>query len=153
MAQTVLLVGASQRSFAKSLIDRAPVGAVLTIREANRSTDQNAAMWAMLSDISRAKPDGRHHTPEVWKELMMHACGHAVQFEMGLNGQPFPVGFRSSKLNKSQMADLLTFIRQWGDEKGVPWSDESNDNQSGTAVPVEAGSGVSRPRPAAGLGR
>lgn len=139
MAQTVLLVGPSQRSFAKSLIDRAPAGAVLSIREAKRTEEQNDKMWAMLSDVSRAMPDGRKHTPEVWKALFMHACGHAVQFETGLNGQPFPTGFRSSKLSKAQMADLITFIQQWGDEKNVPWSNESNDNQSGAAPPVEAG--------------
>jgi len=122
MAQTVILHGQSQRSFAKAMIDKAPANAILTIREATRSTDQNSKLWAMLSDVSRAMPDGRRHTPEVWKTLFMHACGHAVQFETGLNGQPFPTGFRSSKLTKSQMADLITFIIQWGDEKGVVWT-------------------------------
>lgn len=121
--QTVILHGPSQRAFAKQLIDRAPVDAILSVREAKRTTDQNSKLWAMLSDISRAKPDGRCHTPEVWKTLFMHACGHAVQFEMGLNGQPFPVGFSSSKLSKSQMADLITFVIQWGDEHGVVWTE------------------------------
>ena len=123
MSQTVILHGQSQKLFAKNLIDKAPVGAVLTIREANRSIDQNSKLWAMLSDVSRSMPDGRRHTAEVWKTLFMHACGHAVQFETGLNGQPFPTGFRSSRLTKSQMADLITFILQWGDEKGVVWTD------------------------------
>lgn len=124
MAQTVILCGQSQRSFAKSLIDKAPHGAIMTVKEAGRTIDQNDMMWALLSDISRAKPDGRRHTTDVWKQLFMHACGHAVQFETGLNGQPFPTGFRSSKLNKQQMADLITFIIQWGDQKGVQWTQE-----------------------------
>jgi hypothetical protein len=67
---------------------------------------------------------GRCHTAEVWKELFCHACGHAVQFEIGLNGQPFPTGFRTSKMSKAQMGDLITFIQAWGDEHGVRWSDE-----------------------------
>jgi len=121
--QTVILRGPSQRDFAKSLIDRAPDNATVNIRAASRSLDQNAKLWAMLSDISRAKPGGRSATPEVWKALFMHACGHAVQFELGLNGQPFPTGFRSSAMSKAQMADLLTFIIQWGDEQGIAWSD------------------------------
>jgi hypothetical protein len=124
MAQTVILRSPSQRSFAKMLVDRAPIDAVVVIREANRTLDQNAALWAALSDISRAKPEGRMHTPEVWKELMMHACGHACQFELGLNGQPFPVGFRSSKLTKAQMSDLLDFVHAWGAEHGVIFSDQ-----------------------------
>src|SRR5688500_11261621 len=102
MTQTVILGSKRERDIAKTLIDRAPWNAVLTIREAKRTTEQNDKMWSMISDISRAKPDGRMHTPEVWKALFMHACGHAVQFEHGLDGQPFPVGFRSSRLTKQQ---------------------------------------------------
>lgn len=127
MAQTVILHGPSQQAFAKRLIDVAPAGAVLTIREANRSLDQNAKLHAMLSDISRAKPQGRMHTPEVWKSLFMHACGHAVQFEMGLNGQPFPTGFRSSRLSKAQMSDLIEFLYAYGAEHGVRWSNDMEE--------------------------
>lgn len=121
--QTVILNSKPQRDAARHLIDCAPVGAIVTVREAKRTTDQNAKFWALLSDISRSKPDGRHATPEVWKSLMMHACGHAVQFELGINGQPFPVGFRSSQLTKSEMADLITFAIEYGDSKGVVWTD------------------------------
>jgi hypothetical protein len=119
MAQTVILHSQSQRAFAKQMIDCAPVGAVMTVKEATRTTDQNALLWSVLSDISRAKPEGRRHTPEVWKCLFMSACGHAVQFEMGLDGKPFPVGFRSSRLTKSQFSDLIEFIYSWCAEKGV----------------------------------
>jgi hypothetical protein len=123
MAQTVIIRGASQRALAKRLIDAAPIDAVVTVKEATRNADQNALMWALLSDISRAKPEGRRHTPEVWKALFMSACGHEVQFAQGLDGNPFPVGFRSSRLSVRQMADLITFIQAWGDERGVAWSD------------------------------
>lgn len=121
--QTVILAGPSQRALAIRLITQAPDRAVVNIQAERRSSDQNALMWALLSDVSRSKPQGRAHTPEVWKELFMHACGHATQFEMGLNGQPFPVGFRSSRLTKAQMGDLITFIQAWGSENGVRWSD------------------------------
>ena len=86
MAQTVILRGDSQRAFAKALIDRAPVDAVVTIKQASRTTEQNAKMWAMLSDIARAKPEGRHWTAETWKCAFMHYLGHQVQFCMGLDG-------------------------------------------------------------------
>ena len=78
----------------------------------------------MLSDVSRAKPDGRCHTPEVWKALFMQACGHEVQFENGLvDGSPFPVGFRSSRLTKARMSELIEFIYSWGTEHGVTFPD------------------------------
>ena len=123
MSQYVRLVGASQRALAKALIDRAPLNSMVKISEEKRSLDANAAMWAALSDISRAKPDGRMHVPEVWKSLFLHAAGHAVQFEEGLDGRPFPVGFSSSRLSKQQMSDLLDFIFAWGAERGVVFTD------------------------------
>lgn len=120
--QTVILHGERQRSIARQLVDRAPPGAVVNIKEARRTDDQNAKFWAMVSDISRAKPEGRTHTAEVWKQLFMHACGHAVQFENGLNGQPFPVGFRSSRLTKAEFADLIECVGEYGARFGVEWS-------------------------------
>lgn len=124
MSQTIVLGSNRERSIAHELVERAPHNAVLTIKAATRTLDQNSLLWALLSEVSRAKPDGRMHTPEVWKNLFMHACGHAVQFELGLNGQPFPTGFRSSRLTKQQMGDLIDFIHSWCAEKGVLLSDE-----------------------------
>lgn len=121
--QTIILRSQAQRDMAKRLIDRAPDDAVVNVREATRNADQNARLWAMLSDISRAKPDGRMHTAEVWKALFMNACGYEVQFLQGLDGNPFPAGFRSSRLTVRQMADLITFIGAWGDERNVRWSE------------------------------
>ena len=117
--QTVILDSRYNRDKGHRLIDAAPVGAVLTIKAPSRTADQNAKLWAMLSDISRAMPFGKKHPPEVWKELFCHACGWAVQFETGLNGQPFPVGYRTSRMSKAQMADLITFIDAWAAENGI----------------------------------
>ena len=121
--QTILLRGQPQRDLAKRLIDLAPIDAVVNVKEATRNADQNAKLWAMLSDISRAKPDGRTMTAELWKAVFMQACGHEVQFLNGLDGMPFPAGFRSSRLTVRQMADLISFVSAYGDQHGVKWSD------------------------------
>ena len=84
-------------------------------------------LWAMLSDVSRAKPDDRAHNPETWKALFMNACGHATRFEVGLEGEPFPVGFRSSRLSKKQMSDLIEFVYAYGTQRGVIWSEPMPD--------------------------
>lgn len=120
--QTIILNSSHARDTARRLIDLAPFGAVVNVKAAGRTSDQNALMWVLLSELSRAKPQGRTHTPEMWKALFMHACGHAVQFENGLDGQPFPVGFRSSRLSKAQMTELIEFILAWGAQNGVQWS-------------------------------
>jgi len=125
MTHRTILTNAFSRQRAKGLIDKAPDGFVCTIAEPKRSGDQNDKMWAMLTDLSVAKPEGRKLIPEDWKVLMMHACGWECQFLEGLDGRPFPKGFRSSQLTKSQMGDLITFIQEYGDRHGVRWSDPS----------------------------
>jgi hypothetical protein len=117
IGQTIRLYGTRRQAHA--LVDAAPQGAILNIKPATRTNEQNALLWSLLSEVSRAKPDGRCHTPDVWKCLFMQACGHQVQFEVGLDGQPFPLGFRSSRLTKEQMSDLIEFIHQYCAEQGI----------------------------------
>lgn len=124
--QTVILRGAAQRGLAHKLIDAAPVGAVVNVKEATRNADQNARMWAMLSDVARSKPEGRMWTTDTWKAAFMHSLGHQCRFAEGLDGSgPFPVGFRTSRLTVRQMADLITVISEYGDRHGVRWSEPS----------------------------
>lgn len=128
--QTFILRGPSQRRFAKEMIDAAPDDAVVNIRAATRSTDQNAKLWAMLSDVARAKPEGRHWTTDTWKAAFMNALGHQCQFAEGLDGSgPFPVGFRSSKMNKAQMSDMITMIYEYGDRHGVVWTEPRQEDE------------------------
>lgn len=124
MAQTIILASQSQRDLAKRMIDAAPERGVVKISEPKRNADQNARMWAMISDVSRAKPEGRMWPPETWKAAFMHSLGHQVQFAEGLDGSgPFPLGFRTSRLTVRQMADLITVISEYGDRHGVEWSE------------------------------
>lgn len=122
--QTVILAGQRQVALAVDIVRNAPAGSVVNVKAPTRTTDQNAKMWAMLSDISRARPEGRQWTTEAWKCAFMHARGWQCQFAEGLDGSgPFPIGFRTSKLSKSQMADLITTIQEYGDRHGVEWSE------------------------------
>jgi hypothetical protein len=123
----VILRGPSQRAYAKGLIDQAPRDAVVVVRGPSRTLDQNAKMWAMLADISKAQPEARQHTPDVWKAVFMQACGHEVEFAPGLSGLPFPIGFRSSRLTKEQMSELIEFIYAYGAQHGVVWSDDVSE--------------------------
>ena len=119
---TVILRSEYQRELAKQYIDKAPADAVMRLSKPTRSLDQNSKMWVLLSDISRAKPLGRRHPPEGWKNLFMYACGHEIQFEQGLDGRPFPVGFRTSKMTSEQMSDLIEYIYAFGSEHGVTFT-------------------------------
>ncbi|NKX40988.1 hypothetical protein HGG71_05825 [Rhodobacteraceae bacterium R_SAG2] len=126
MAAVVRLINAETRARAKHWLNIAEAGVIVSFRKPTRSTDQNAKMWAMINDIRQQKDKhGKEMQADVWKAAFMRACGHEVAFATGLDGEPFPLGFRSSQLSVSQMADLITFIQQWGDEVGIIWSDEA----------------------------
>lgn len=118
MTHTVILRG--NREFAHRIIDCAPVGSVMKVSKPVRTSDQNARMWAMLSEISAAKPEGRELTPDVWKSLFLHSLDHAQRFEMALDGKGMvPVGFRSSRLTKEQMSDLFLVIEEYAARHGI----------------------------------
>lgn len=120
--QSYVLINDHLRGNALAAVRNAPTGCRVVISDRSRSTDQNAKMWAMLSDVARAAPEDRHWTPETWKAAFMHFLGHQVLFAEGLdNAGPFPVGFRSSQLTVKQMGDLITCIYEYGDRNGVEW--------------------------------
>jgi hypothetical protein len=116
---TVKITDAQRRAYAVECVRLAPTGSVVTIREASRSLDQNAALWAALEDVAKAKPEGREHDTETWKCLFLHKLEHELRFEIGLDGRPFPMGFRSSHLSKAQFSDLLESIHEYGARHGV----------------------------------
>lgn len=120
----VVLSSNFARRRACALIQRAPEGYVASIAEPTRTVAQSDKMWAMLTDISVAMPLGRRHTPDDWKAIAMNACSWECAFLEGLDGRPFPIGFRSSKLSKSQMSTLLDWLQAFGDENGVRWTEE-----------------------------
>jgi len=118
------LISPRVRENALAEVQNAPDGYIVTVKEPKRNTLQNSRMWAMLSDVANARPEGRQWTPETWKCAFLHSLGHQVRFAEGLDGSgPFPMGFSSSALNVKQMADLITVISEYGDRHSVPWKE------------------------------
>jgi hypothetical protein len=134
MTQTLILSGSTQRFKAKALIDVAPVNAVVKIDAPRRTVDQNALMWSLLSEISRAKPEGRNLAPEIWKALFMSAVGFQCTFEPGIDGQGVvPLGFKSSRLTKAQFSELIECIHEYSARHGIALSDEISTKGAGSA--------------------
>lgn len=126
MVALVRIIDAETRARATHWCKIARSGVTVVFRESTRTNDQNAKLWAMLNDVSsQMELHGHKKTRDIWKAVFMKACEYEVQFTQDLNGDPFPMGFRSSKLSVAQMGDLITFIIQWGDEAGVKWSNEA----------------------------
>lgn len=112
------------RDLIKAKVDALPDGFEVVLREPKRTLDQNSLLWCLLSDLSRAAPEGRRWPPETWKAAMMFAAGHEIQWQPGIDeSPPFPSGFRSSRLTKAQMSELIEFTLSYGDRHGVRWTE------------------------------
>lgn len=125
MAQTVILSGATSRIKAAELCRVAPQGSVCTIKPPSRTTEQNSRLWAMLSEISRAKPEGREYPPETWKSLFMSAAGFKPIFEPALDGMGVvPIGYKSSRLTKAEFSDLFLAIEEYASRNDIQFHNE-----------------------------
>jgi hypothetical protein len=107
------------------VVRKAPNDYVGIVEEQKRTLNQNDKLWAMLTDIALSQPLGRKHTPDDWKAIAMNACSWECAFLEGLDGRPFPIGFRSSRLTKAQMSTLIDWLQAFGDEHGVKWTQEA----------------------------
>jgi hypothetical protein len=120
MTETIRLQSRAHRLYAIDKIAEAPVGWIVTIKEETRRDAQNRLFWEIMGDLAKAEPDGRKWTKETWRDAIMHARGHQVQFAQALDGSgPFPVGFRSSHLSVSQMSEVIEYAFSYGAERGV----------------------------------
>jgi hypothetical protein len=97
--------------------------------EPRRSDAQNRKWRAVLTDMSRCKPEGRELTPDQWQVLLFAGWDYDrrfgdLQLMEGLEGRPpVPVnGYSTSILTVNDMAELITFALAYGDRHGVQWS-------------------------------
>lgn len=127
MARWSFIMSARERSRILQWVQRAPEGYRVEIKEPRRSTDQNAKMWACLSDIASQKT---HHgvrlSPEDWKALFMSALRQEVRMVPNLDGNGFvTLGRSTSDLSKAEFSDLLEIIHEWGARNGVTFHAEA----------------------------
>lgn len=116
----------------RTLVDRAinwvinaPVGTRVEFKAPQRTLDQNAKMWAMLTDIATQKKHcDRKWSTNHWKVLFLHAIGREAEFMPTLDGSGFiPYGQSSSDLSKAEMAEMIEFMTAWGAENGVVFTE------------------------------
>lgn len=121
MTRALLVLTPNTREKAAAWLRKAPDGTRVEFRAPRRSLDQNAKLWALLTDVAeQAQHCGQRYPAEVWKTLFMQAFGREVRFLPTLDGSSvFPLGFRSSELTKAEMSELIEFIQVWGAERGV----------------------------------
>ena len=125
MKQIFRLAHAEARRRAIEAIQTAPDGYIVRLSEPTRSLDQNAALWAMLGDVSRQVVwHGRKLDAEDWKNIFS-ASLRRLDVVPNLDSTGFvALGLSTSKMTVREMGDMLDLIGAFGAEHNVVWSDE-----------------------------
>lgn len=120
MKQTYYLINEHVRMRATEAVVSAPDGYVVQISEPTRSLESNAALWAVLTDVSeQVEWYGRKLPPEAWKHIFTAALEHQ-DVVPNLAGDGFVVlGLSTSKMGQKKFSMLLELINAFCAERGV----------------------------------
>lgn len=121
----VTLHNMADRQRVMAWVMRAPDGWQVEIKEPKRSVDQNARLWASLTDVAaQCTYHGLKLEPADWKVLFMDALDRDTRMVPNLDGNGFiSLGRSSSKLTKGEFSALLEVIYAWGSANGVTFHD------------------------------
>lgn len=113
------------RQRAIEAVKDAPAGYAVTLAEPTRTSDQNARLWASLTEVSRqVEWYGKRLTPESWKHVFSAAL-KKQEVVPSLDGTGFVVlGTSTSRMSKRELSDLLELVYSFGAERGVVFADE-----------------------------
>ena len=120
-----VLVHAQARANAIEAVRSAPDGMCVTIRDVNRTLDQNAAQWPILeafSDQLLWPVNGQmvKMTAEEWKDVLTAAFQReTARLAMGLDGGVVMLGQRTSKFGKKKFSEWLEFLHAVAAQRGV----------------------------------
>jgi len=121
----IILHRQSDRDRAASWVRQAPWGTRITFQEAKRTTDQNARMWAMLTEVARqVKWHGQRLSADDWKLVFLSALKQELRIVPNLDGTGFvQLGRSSSDLSVAEMGDLMDLIAAFGAREGVTFAE------------------------------
>ena len=125
MRRTFKMVHDTARALAIECIKAAPEGYVVTVGEATRSLDQNAAQWPYLQAFSEQLKwpvNGEMVTmsADEWKDVLTAAFkGDTVRLAMGLNGGVVMLGLRTSEFGKREFSEWYEFLKATAAMRGV----------------------------------
>lgn len=122
----VILASRTERQRAAHWCLTAPVNTRVEFKEAKRSTDQNAMMWASLTEIARqVEWHGLKLSADDWKLIFMAGLNQEMRLVPNIEGTGFVnLGRSSSDLSKAEMTDLIELVLKFGAEHGVSFHDQ-----------------------------
>ncbi len=121
MARAIVLIKSdADRKLVARWANEIPRGSTVEFRAPRRSTDQNALMWSLLTQISKQiEWCGKKRSPDDWKDLCTAALRHA-EFVPGITpGTVVPLGMRTSQMTSAEISELIESLYCFGAERGV----------------------------------
>ena len=92
---------------------------VIEVKEMTRSVEQNARLWALLTDVSnQVNWYGNKLTPEEWKDVFTASLKRHKTVP-GIDGGFVVLGMRTSKMSVREMGELMELIEAFGANHGV----------------------------------
>lgn len=130
------LVNQRLRDRALDFVRRAPVGTRIEFKGPKRSSDQNAKMWCLLSEIAaQVKWHGVTLTADDWKLVFLDALKRENRLVPNIDGNGFVnLGRSSSDLSKAEFSDLIELIYAFGARNSVEFSDPPPADNQGRAA-------------------
>jgi hypothetical protein len=120
----VYRITATNRRHVAERVANLPEGYVIKAGPATRTLEANAAMWAMLTDISKQVVwHGRKLDAESWKHIFSSSL-RKQDVVPNLDGTGFVVmGVSTSSMSKAEMSELLELIQAFGVQHNVRFSE------------------------------
>ena len=123
MKQTYILAHPIARQRAIDAVKQAPDGFVITVAEATRSLEQNAAQWPYLAGFAAQKQlciNGSMEwaTDEDWKDTLTGVYRGEMRMAM-FDGRVIMLPQRTSKMGKKVFGDWMEFLIAMAAQSGV----------------------------------
>ena len=102
---------------------------MVEIQDPPRTIDQNAKLWALLTDISNQVDwpvNGKMGklSKEDWKDCFTAELRKEQRVAQGISGGFVLLGAHTHKMKKREMSDLIELLYSFGAEHDVKWSEE-----------------------------
>jgi len=126
---TFTLISDLVRKNALAEVYHAPAGYVVTVSEPKRSTDQNAKLHALLSDLAKSPLTwaGKRRTLDEWKMLMVSAHSVATQHPgeviPGIEGEFVAIRESTASMGVARASSLIEYVLAFCVSNGVELHD------------------------------
>jgi hypothetical protein len=124
------ITGDIARQAIHKAVDSAQIGDVVSIGQPTRSSEQNAMLHPLLTDIANQKEwMGKKRTMLQWKVIMVSAhsitTGEPAEMVIGLEGEVVNLRESTAAMSKKRFSSLMEYVLAWGAMNEVRFIDKT----------------------------